>query len=50
MDSIDQLNKLLDAYNGILKSCYDALEAGAPQESRDALRKSISQFLENKSD
>lgn len=50
MDATDQLNKLLDAYQNILKMCYDALDAGAPQEQRDALRKSIESFVSESND
>lgn len=50
MDAIDQLNTLLDSYQSILKLCYDALDAGATQEERDALRKSIESFVANSSD
>lgn len=45
MEAIDRLNSLLDSYQNILKLCYDALDAGAPQEQRDALRKSIESFV-----
>jgi hypothetical protein len=50
MDAIDQLNGLLTSYQNILKLCYDALDAGAPQEQRDALRKSIEAFVSESSD
>jgi hypothetical protein len=45
MNAADQLNSLINAYNDIFKQCYDALAADAPQETRDALRESISSFL-----
>jgi len=45
MNAADQLDSLIDAYNDIFKQCYDALAADAPQETRDALRESISSFL-----
>ena len=50
MDAIDQLNSLLDSYQNILKLCYDALDAGATQEERDALRKSIERFVADSTD
>lgn len=50
MEAIDQLNSLLDSYQNVLKLCYDALDAGASQEERDALRKSIESLLSEKSD
>ena len=45
MDTIEQFNSLLDSYQNVLKLCYDALDANAPQEQRDAVRKSLSEFL-----
>lgn len=45
MNAADQLDSLIDAYNNIFKQCYDALAADAPQETRDALRTSIQEFL-----
>lgn len=50
MDAIDQLESLLDSYQNILKLCYDALDASASQEQRDALRKSIESFVSESSD
>lgn len=50
MDAIEQLNSLLDSYQNILKLCYDALDAGAPQEQRDALRRSIEGFVSDSKD
>jgi hypothetical protein len=50
MDAIDQLNSLLDSYQDILKLCYDALDAGATQEEREALRKSIESFVSKSTD
>jgi hypothetical protein len=47
MNAKDQLETLIDTYNGIFKQCYDALAADAPQETRDALRESISNFLDS---
>jgi hypothetical protein len=47
MNPIDQLETLIDTYNGIFKQCYDALAADAPQETRDALRTAIAGFLES---
>ena len=45
MNAKDQLDSLIDAYNDIFKQCYDALAADAPQETRDALRTAIQEFL-----
>lgn len=50
MEAIDQLNSLLDSYQNVLKLCYDALDAGASQEERDALRKSIESLLSESND
>lgn len=47
MDTKDQLESLIETYNGIFRRCYDALAEDAPQEQRDALRESISEFLED---
>lgn len=47
MDAKDQLENLIETYNGIFRMCYEALAADASQEQRDALRKSISEFLED---
>jgi hypothetical protein len=45
MNAADQLDSLIEAYNDIFKQCYDALAADAPQETRDALREAIQEFL-----
>jgi len=45
MNPIDQLETLIDTYNGIFKQCYDALAADVPQATRDALRESIADHL-----
>ena len=50
MDAIEQLDSLLDSYQNILKLCYDALDAGASQQERDALRKSIESFVSESKD
>jgi hypothetical protein len=50
MDAIDQLNSLLDSYQNVIKLCYEALDAGATQEQRDALRKSIESFVSESND
>jgi hypothetical protein len=50
MDTIEQFNKLLDAYQNILKQCYDALDAGATQQEREALRKAIDSFVSESND
>lgn len=39
------INKLVAQYDSVLKMCYDALAADAPQENRDALRESIAEHL-----
>ena len=46
MNAKDQLDSLIDAYNDIFKQCYDALAADAPQETRDALRSAIEEFID----
>ena len=46
MNAKDQLDSLIDAYNNIFKQCYDALAADAPQETRDALRSAIAEFVQ----
>ncbi len=50
MDTIDQLNSLLDSYQNVLKLCYDALDKGASQQQRDELRKSIESFVAQSKD
>jgi hypothetical protein len=50
MDAMEQLYSLLDSYQKILKLCYDALDAGASQQERDALRKSIEAFVSESND
>lgn len=50
MDAIEQLDNLLESYQNILKLCYDALNAGASQQERDALRKSIESFVSESED
>jgi hypothetical protein len=45
MNAADQLDSLIEAYNNIFKQCYDALAADAPQETRDALREAIQEFI-----
>ena len=50
MDTMDQLNQLLDSYQNVLKLCYDALDASASQEQRDALRASLEDFIASNSE
>jgi hypothetical protein len=50
MDAKDQLESLIETYNGIFRMCYDALAADAPQSQRDGLRKSLSEFLDESPD
>lgn len=50
MDAKDQLENLIETYNGIFRMCYDALASDATQEQRDALRQSISEFLDESPD
>lgn len=50
MDAKDQLDTLIETYNGIFQQCYDALAADAPQARRDALREAISEFLDESPD
>jgi hypothetical protein len=45
MNAKDQLDSLIEAYNNIFKQCYDALAEDAPQETRDALREAIAEFI-----
>jgi hypothetical protein len=42
----DSINALEAAYDKVLKQCYDALAADAPQETRDALRSAIEEFID----
>jgi hypothetical protein len=42
----DSINALEAAYDKVLKQCYDALAAGTPQETRDALRSAIDEFID----
>jgi hypothetical protein len=45
-DSLDKaITKLETKFNAVLKQCYEALAADAPQEKRDALREAINEFL-----
>lgn len=46
MNAKDRLDSLIDSYNNIFRMCYDALAADAPQEQRDALRESLTDFLD----
>ena len=41
MDLSGQLDDLHATYAQILKKCYDALDAGASQETRDSVREAI---------
>lgn len=50
MSAKDQLDTLIETYNGVFRMCYDALAADASQEQRDAIRKSISEFLDESPD
>lgn len=50
MDTKDQLDSLIETYNNLFRMCYDALAADAPQAQRDALRESISDFIEEEED
>jgi hypothetical protein len=45
MNAKDQLDSLIEAYNNIFKQCYDALAEDAPQDTRDALREAIAEFI-----
>jgi hypothetical protein len=42
----DSISALETAYDKVLKQCYDALAADAPQETRDALRSAIEEFID----
>jgi len=46
MDAKDRLDSLIKSYNNIFRMCYDALAADAPQKQRDALRESLTDFLD----
>lgn len=50
MDAIEQLDNLLESYQNILKLCYDALDANASQEQRDAVRQSLQSFIAESND
>jgi hypothetical protein len=39
------ISSLESAYDKVLKQCYEALAADAPQETRDALRTAIEEFI-----
>ena len=41
----DVIDKLAKQYDEVLRACYEALAADAPQEKRDALREAINEFL-----
>ena len=41
----DSINALEAAYDKVLKQCYDALAEDAPQDTRDALREAIAEFI-----
>jgi hypothetical protein len=41
----DSINALEAAYDKVLRQCYDALAADASQETRDALREAIAEFI-----
>lgn len=43
----DAIDKLTQQYDDVLRTCYDALAEDVPQATRDALRESISEFLED---
>ena len=47
MDTKDQLDSLIEAYNNVFKQCYDALAEDAPQETRDKLREAIADFVQS---
>jgi hypothetical protein len=40
-----KIDELVAQYDKVLKMCYDALAADAPQENRDALRTAIEEHL-----
>lgn len=45
-DPAQSFDELVDTYNEVLRDCYHALEADAPQEKRDALRTAIRGFVD----
>lgn len=45
-----QLDDLLESYQSLLKTCYDALDESVDQAQRDSLRKQIESFVTNSSD
>jgi hypothetical protein len=42
----DSVGALEAAYDKVLKQCYDALAADTSQETRDALRTAIEEFID----
>jgi hypothetical protein len=44
-DINDSIDKLAKKYEEVLRACYDALDEDVPQLTRDALRKSIADYL-----
>jgi hypothetical protein len=45
-DSLDKaITNLETKFDAVLKQCYEALAADAPQEKRDALREAIEGFI-----
>jgi hypothetical protein len=50
MDATEQLKSLIASYQNVLKLCYEALDAGAPQEQRDAVRQSIESLITENAD
>lgn len=42
-DAFDALNS---KYKQVLKTCYDALDEGATQETRDAVRESLELYID----
>jgi DNA-binding ferritin-like protein len=40
-----QLDDLLESYQSLLKTCYDALDESVDQATRDSLRKQIEGFV-----
>lgn len=44
--SIDEsISALESAYDKVLRQCYEALAADTPQQTRDALREAIAEFI-----
>lgn len=43
----DAIDKLTQQYDDVLRACYDALAEDVPQATRDALRESIAEHLED---